>query len=268
MRDARLDNTERAFPIPPTPQYNNYWHLHGDFVISSDWHIPYHNSDMADKLVKIAKKFKVKNHIIAGDFSDQNIVRKMLYGQHVTGLEVREDLEQTFCIMAEAINTLLDWFDKIYLLTGNHDIYLLKVLQGNMKLDRFWKMIGVSPKEFNKRFFVSAHPFCAVNDTWHITHPATYSRIPMTVARSISTKYRKSVMSAHGHQFGLSTDISGRDICIDTGGLFDYTRMGYKWHSDTTHPQWVGGFVMLKNNKPYLFSELTTDWGFWKKVRV
>jgi UDP-2,3-diacylglucosamine pyrophosphatase LpxH len=231
--------------------------------------MPYHNAELADKLISVAKKFKIKKHIIVGDFSDQNLARQMLC-QNADGREkTRENLEQSFLLMAEGINTMLKWFDEIYLITGNHDLYLLKILQGNIKMERFYKMIGVPLDEFNKRFFITNHPFCAVNDTWHLTHPSTYSRIPMTVARSISTKYRKSVMSAHGHQFGLSTDISGRDICIDTGGLFDYKRMSYKWLSDTTHPQWVGGFWILHKNIPYGFSELTTDWEFWlKRIKI
>jgi len=252
------------FPTPGVEIYNDFWRLQGDYIISSDWHIPYYDNKLADHLIKIAKKFKIKKMIIAGDFTDQAAFRAILYNNSQIGIS-EEDLGYTFSITAEVINILLDTFDEIRILTGNHDIYLLKVLQGKLKLETFWKLIGVSKKEFNKRVFVSKYPFCSLNKTWHITHPKTYSRIPMNVSRAISTKYRMSVLSAHGHQMGLSTDISGKDICGDSGGMFDYKKIGYKWLSDTTHPQWINGFSIIRKNKIYLFSDAFTDWKFWEK---
>jgi hypothetical protein len=45
--------------------------------------------------------------------------------------------------------------------------------------------------------------------------------------------------------------------------MFDYKKVDYKWFSDTTHPQWNQGFIVLRENFPYLFSDSITDWGWW-----
>jgi len=258
-------NADKKLPIPNVPDYNDFWKLKGDWIISSDWHLPYYDHALADNLIKIAKKFKIKKHLIAGDFTDQAAFRHMLYAIPIIDDRLREDTEYTFGICAEIINKMLEWFDEIRLLTGNHDIYFFKVLQGKVKTEGFWRLVGVNKKDFNKKFFVSQYPFCSLNGKWHVTHPKTYSRIPTNVPRALSTKYRMSTISAHGHNFGLAPDISGQDICIDSGGMFDYKKIGYKWMTDTTHPQWVSGFVVVKNNKPYIFSDTITDWDYWLK---
>lgn len=262
VRTRAEEREKLKLPIFDTKKYNNFLRLVGDWCITSDWHIPYHDIVLVDKMLKVCVKMNITKLIILGDFLNNGKWREKLCKKKNIGSQLEPAEMEILEKSGEIIRVLQSYFSEIVIVSGNHDLYMLQLLDGELPLDSVYRLMGLSKEEL-KRIKITTHPFCELNNKWHITHPKTYSQTPCNVPRRLAQKYRHSVISAHGHHFGIVTDISGNDICIESGGMFDYTKFDYKWLTDTTHPQWCNGFWIIRQNKPYGFSDLTTDWSFW-----
>jgi len=265
---SSYQNSSKNLPQIDVKKYNTFLKLKGDYCVSADFHIPCHDSDMIAKMLGICKKMKITKIIIAGDFLNNSKWRAILKGKESARTDPCMDYNEILSISGDIIKALLAQFDEIVMLPGNHDDYLIRIMHNQIKQDKIYQMMGLSPKDLS-RIKISIHPFCELNNKWHITHPLTYNSVPCATPRKLAIKYRRSVISAHGHHFGMCPDISARDLCIEAVGMFDDTKIDYKWLTDSGHPQWTSGFLIIRGNKPYLFSDLTTDWDFWlNKIKL
>lgn len=242
-----------SFVAPDTTVYTDFFKLNGDFVITSDWHIPYYDADACNKMVAIAERMDVSKIIIAGDFFNQDA-----FSHYVNNNVV--DFGTEAATATEVLDKLCTAFDEIYITTGNHDIRILKLLTYRLQSREFWKMIST---EIGRQIKVSDYPYLRLNDKWHITHPQNFSVQPTSVARKMNHKYQMSVGVAHGHQMGVTYSPSGGDVLFDTGGMFDQDKIEYSRMCDTTHSEWQTGFSIIKNNYLYQFPKKHTDWDFW-----
>lgn len=235
--------------LPPTRTYNDYLRLSGDWVVSSDYHIPYTDVELIRLMITTAKKFKVRNLLVAGDFLDQAAFSTFFVQEE---LDFREELEGA----REIFKLLAGWFTNIKFLLGNHDIRLLKLLQFKLGAEDFFKMIS-------DKVQVSQYPYCKINNKWYITHPKNYSKIATRVAHWLNHREQCHVGVAHGHAMGVTYSPSGREVLFDTGGIFDQTRVEYKNLIDTTHANWISGFSLIYRDYLYQFPKAHTDWEFW-----
>lgn len=232
--------------------------VEGDSLVAGDLHIPYTDWDLLGKLIEIAKKFKIYELDLGGDILDQ-------YGfACAIGFPPGDPAETFDKEIKEAdkvFKILLTHFKQVNLIPGSHDKRILKVLKKQITLQNVYQMIT---NEIGKKVFLSETQYMIRNGIWRITHPKSYSRKTGAVAQVLAAKEQCNIISFHSHQVGLSFDISGKFYSIDAGGLFNDKYIAYIQEHDTTHPRWTGGFVMLKNNVPYLFTK-RTDWGFYLK---
>lgn len=244
------------FTAPNTRVYTDFLKLQGDFVITSDWHIPYYDADITNKMVSIAERMNVSKIIIAGDFFNQDAF------SHYVNNNVNSFGDEAACA-TEVLDKLCTAFDEIYITTGNHDIRILKLLTYKLQSREFWKMIS---SEIGRQIKVSDYPYLRLNEKWHITHPQNFSIQPTSVARKMNHKYQMSVGVAHGHQMGVTYSPSGTDVLFDTGGMFDQDKIEYSRMCDTTHSEWQTGFSIIKNDYLYQFPKNHTDWDFWQNA--
>jgi predicted phosphodiesterase len=233
--------------------YNDYWKLYGDFMLTSDWHLPYYDPDICEKMLAVSEKLGLNKLIIAGDFFNQDAF------SHYLNIDTC-DFGYEKNVASEILEILCQSFDEIYILTGNHDIRLLKLLAYKLKIEDVWKLVTT---ELGRQIKVTAYPYLRINDTWHITHPKNFSILPTSVARKMNHKYQMSIGVAHGHQMGITYSPSGTDVLFDTGGMFDQDKVEYSRMSDTTHCEWQTGFSVIRNNFLYQFPKKHTDWDFW-----
>jgi hypothetical protein len=240
-------------PPPNIKAYNDYWKLSGDFVLTSDWHVPYHDADICNKMIAMAHKFDLNRLIIAGDFFNQDAFSHYLSMDAI-------DFGEEKAIATDIMEKLCLSFDEIYILTGNHDIRLLKMLSFKLRIEDVWKMVTT---EIGRQIKISEYPYLKINDKWHITHPKNFSVMPTSVARRMNHKYQQSVGVAHGHQMGITYSPSGKEVLFDTGGMFDQEKIEYSRMNDTTHSEWQTGFNIIKNDYLYQFPKNHTDWDFW-----
>ena len=48
--------------------------IYGDCIVTSDWHVPYLDLSLAEKVLEVARKNKIKKIVIAGDFLNLDIL--------------------------------------------------------------------------------------------------------------------------------------------------------------------------------------------------
>lgn len=222
-------------------------------MIIADTHLPFMNVPFAEKMFFMRDVFGSNDLIIAGDFFDE-VMFSFFDIRDKTTWQKEKEFASVF------INQLLEVFDNIYILMGNHDLRILRLLKFKENFEGLIRSITQ-----DKRVKISDYPKAEINKDWEVYHPRSYSQISGQVAKKLAEKYGKNVIATHGHFTSYSFDRSGKYECIDIGGLVDYDKIEYVAHSITTHPRWINSFMILRDNKPYIFTE-KTDWDFWGKT--
>jgi hypothetical protein len=246
--------------------YNKELHLTEDWMLTGDWHCPLYDVDLLEKVIAIAKRFGVTQLVIAGDFGDLHAFSPFGDGG--------KDWKWEKGKLRTLIKALVANFSRVVWLMGNHDLRLWKQLKGMGTEDDIFELI-IQAEATNKVQY-STYPFAIINDSWMITHPASYSRLQTRNSFFLSSKYMPELMekgqspngrygfiSYHGHQGGTGFDPSSMIETVDGMGMFDPQRVKYKTMRVTTHAEWVPGFMMLRKNFLYRFPKHTTDWDFW-----
>ncbi len=151
-------------------------------------------------------------------------------------------------------------FDVIYWTLGNHDVRMLRALEFGIGLAELAKLVDGTGK-----MQCSYYRYAIINKTWRVSHPKSYSRRGGQVPSILADKFKCSVIGAHGHHWGIQPALNNEYVGIDTGGMFDPTRVDYIMLEDSTHPMWTPGFGIIRNNTYYMFTDnpRLTDWDFW-----
>ena len=257
---------ERLISNEEIETYNKEVHLSGDWMITGDWHIPYHDPDLVLKMLAIARKFNIKRGMCAGDLGDQNAFSKFI--------DKKDEWKYEKTKTRQTLHAILSWFDEWFLFMGNHGLRLWKRLSGVGSEEDIFELIKTA--EMQDKLKYSTYPRCIVNESWLVCHPASYSRIQTRNAYFLASKYLPpliekgqspngiyGIITFHGHQGGEGTDVSSCFQTVDGMGMMDPTKIKYKEMRLTTHPEWVPGFSMLRNNHLYRFPKHSTDWNFW-----
>jgi predicted phosphodiesterase len=229
-------------------------------AITADWHIPLYDPEYVNYFIETCRNAEVRTLIIGGDFFNFDALSQYQPKQEEAGLE--RELAEGQMVMA----TLLETFDRIVYVWGNHDARLHKALGFSIQFKEAMKLVfgslGTSALE-SIEFSNLDHCWVDQGDgrRWYVCHPASYSRIPLSTPRTLAAKYDAGVISAHAHHcaIGLATD--GDKVVVEAGGLFDRTKTAYLQRS-TTFPTWAQGFCILREGETlYLDSPKFTTSG-------
>jgi predicted phosphodiesterase len=224
-------------------------------TVISDTHLPYLDLDMFFRCLAVSKKFKAKDIIIAGDIINADAFSKFVNSTNRKNFREEKNLVSMF------FESLLKVFKNIYIVAGNHDLRLFKILLGEVDMPDYMKMFS---EHIGKRIKVSGnYKYCYLNDKYLIAHPKQYWQKAPSLPRELASKYQKHIITGHGHHSGICFDKSGNYFAIEIGGLIDKTKIEYNNIEITTHPTWNNSFVIIKNNFPYFFGEKFTDWNEW-----
>jgi hypothetical protein len=229
----------------------------GDYIVSCDYHAPYYSELWINRLLMIAKKFKIKKHIIIGDLFDMAFASyyRAKDGEHRPSL----DEERKQC---SPIFKVLDYFDKNILITGNHEARIGNLTDSKIEARHLFGHYGADVWE--KKFVYTTADKAFVGDKWLLVHPKSYSQISASVAVRMAEKHHRNILNAHGHFLAMRYDRSGEYLAVDLGGMFDVSKVGYINMTSTTHPRWNQGFGALRGENLHLFHE-KTDWDWWLK---
>jgi hypothetical protein len=215
-------------------------------AIAADWHIPLYDSWYANEFIQESRNRGIKDLILAGDFFNFDALSAYDPKQHEAGLE--NELVEATAVMG----VLMETFDRIYYLWGNHDARMHKALGFAIQFREAMRMVFGSLGEellYKIQFSNLDHMWVTQGDIpWYICHPQNYTRIPLSTARAIASKVNANVITAHSHHCAVGYAVNGEYIVAEAGGLFDRHKTAYLQRS-TTFPTWNQGYVFLESNQ-------------------
>lgn len=225
-----------------------------NYMVSCDYHSPYHSEIWVNRMIAIADVFKIKKLIIIGDLFDFNFA-KTWYSDESSTLD--DEIEY-----ASPLLQALGFFYEIYMVQGNHETRIGRDTKGKIQARHLFRLFG--PDVWDKKFKYSPYDKIRIEDKWLFVHPKSYSQISSSVAKKLAEKFHMNIINTHGHFVGTAYDRSGKYLAIDLGGMFQINKVEYINVQTTTHPRWKNGFGMIRNNKFWHFTD-ATDWEFWNK---
>lgn len=232
------------------PRYNTPPRIDESCLVIGDSQVPFQDADFIDKCKAVALSFGVKEMVWVGDMIDLHAISIFL-------AQKKEPLADELLEDEIGLTSIAAGFDKVLWLCGNHDERLSRVLQAWIPMERIAKMLGLG-----SNIEASDYYHCFIGDRWMATHPKNSSIIPGRVPSTLALKYRRNVISFHGHLVGA---VQMNDLwAIDAGVTCDPTRLEYSMVRQSTRPKVQRGAVlMLKDDDdeyhPRLLNDLT-DW--------
>lgn len=246
--------TENPFglPLPGGPDFQELEEtLDGDWTITSDWHLPFYDIELATKMLQWSDFMSVPNLLIAGDLLNFGYLSRFEEFYEARDQELATDLEMA----KQLFRALLRRCKRMVILWGNHDRRMQRALRNKISMRKLFDLFV--PDELKDRVRVTNLPYLAIKSPsgdWLVTHPEAYSKLPLNVPQDLCNQFGCHVISAHGHHFAVGVAKDGKHVLAETGGLFDPRRIDYKYlGGHTKHPQWAGGFLILREGRlfPY-----------------
>ena len=228
-----------------------------DWMVTSDWHVPFTDWGLFEKMVMIAEKHlrRPRRLVCAGDLFNMDAFSNF---QHVT-LPANWSEERSSA--KELLSYCLGVFDEIYLLTGNHDARLMKWSQGQLESDDIFGMVLTNTKVLSSRFAYMTAQTC--NGLWRFTHPEGYRQGRTVLAQTLADDLQMNVISGHEHHTGVTASKTGRYVACNIGGLYKPEHLDYVMRADRIRPHMTPGFAMLRDGYVDVFGDPLTRWEAW-----
>lgn len=240
----------------------------GDAMVTCDYHIPLHDPSLINTMINCARKNEIKHLIIGGDYWNLDSVSSYLPHQPEAALDVERKDGNTI------MKTLLETFETVDFIWGNHDFRLSKKLGFKKSFEECmrWMFSPLSEEEYS-RIRVSELDHMdfypepdGLGKKYRICHPANFSSVPLTVGRKLAVKYGCSIITAHSHHCAIGAAPNGVDLVLEGGGFFAKDRTEYIQRT-TSHHEWVQGFTMFKDGLPTVISPtIGNDVNYRKEV--
>lgn len=218
----------------------------GDAMVIADLHIPLHDPDFLNCMIECAKRNKIKQLIIAGDYWNMDSFSSYLPHQEEAEWQIeRYDGNYIMKVFAQI-------FDEIWFIWGNHDFRLTKAtgFKESFTACMKWALNGLTEQEYAKINFSDLdymyyYPTGQGGLKFRVCHPQNFSKVPLTVPRELAVKYSCSIISAHSHHCSKGVASNGKDVIMEAGGFFAKDRTEYIQRTNTSH-EWVQAFAMFK----------------------
>lgn len=220
--------------------------LEKEYAITADWHIPLYDPEYVNTFIEDSRDRGIRELIVGGDYFNFDALSQY---EKQDGAGLENELNEAQAVM----KVLLESFDNIYYIWGNHDARLHKALGFTIAFKEAMKLVfGALGVDALKKITFTNLDHCWIGDEgedrWYICHPRSYTRIPLTTARVLSTKYKANCITAHSHHCAVGYAIDGTSVVAEIGGLFDRNKTGYLQRS-TTNPTWAQGYAFLSGGK-------------------
>lgn len=223
-----------------------------DFMATGDWHLPILRRDFFEKFLETRRHFGITTLVITGDFVDFDAFSK--FGQRYNGMF---NIDDELLAAKELITALFSEFKKIYWIAGNHENRFMRFTGNNLSFQTLVKSVY----EVSENFQVSEFKMMRLGD-WALVHPKNYSIIKNRIPTMFEVKYRTHTVTFHEHMNSVTKNINGDNYTISVGMMADPKKIAYIHDNETKNPNMENGFLVVRNNFPYLFYD-TMDWDFW-----
>lgn len=224
-------------------KYDDYQRVNSNScIILNDPHIPYHSIKLIKEMIKVSTRLDIDTLIIGGDFLDF----KGLYHKEVQ--QTRIDWIDEIKEAVKVINYIIDYYKKIYIISGNHDHRLNRFLGASDKAERLMSLLFNHPK-----IKYSKYQYCILNNTWDIIHEGN-TKVKLSKLERLINVNRRSAIVGHSHRWAMGIADSGIEVICEGLHATDPLLHEYAQIKRGDYSKWISGFWIMKNNKiiPYV----------------
>lgn len=213
-------------------------------LIITDTHAPYQNKQLLMSAFRIAKERGVKTLIHAGDLIDGGAYNTQAKNEVVPPI-------QTEILHARSIlYTATSYFDKVYILPGNHDAYYFK--KEKITFEEFIYDVILNGLHQDS-VFTTDHDYIYYDNFAIIGHLTNgYDMVAGKIAAALALKYRRHALVGHDHLFGAIQAENGK-YGVSIGAMFVPGSFAYKAKSYNTFPHSQLGFAILMDRRIHHF---------------
>lgn len=256
-----VTETQMRIAESPFPRYDSPLVMEGDALVLPDVEIPYADHEFLNNCIELARKWKIDQCILAGDF---------LHFDSLTHWEpcwtndsedgIHLNLSQELEMARRDTKVLSQAFKKIDFVLGNHSGRLLRALSSPIFPSEILRLI-----EAGNRWRIAPYYYSILisnGEKYQIEHPNSATKVsPIKLA----SKYQCHILQAHSHKWGIDRDISGRFWAISMGCVVDEMRLPYAAQRHNTGEAHVLGAVIVKDGYPYVLSD-KTPWSRYMRL--
>lgn len=238
---------------PVIPRWDNPPQVDGDALILSDMQCPFQDDEFIGQCVRLARKWQIKNLILAGDTYD---LQSLNHFDQSAQMPVADELRT----VERTLTALRKGFTRVLMLTGNHEERLARSVGGKFSLrDVLSHFLEAENIEFSDYFH------CYIGNDWCVSHQKNASAIHGRTPYFITAREQRHMICTHNHLAGMAFDISGRLQGIDSGMCADPAKLQYAMIRHNTRPKMNQGAVIIRKGYAWWLHPTRTDWAaLWK----
>lgn len=214
-------------------------------AVASDFHSPYIDKELVQKLTDDAVYYGIDKLLIPGDLIDG---LRTTHKRKTAGVS----LGRQYAYTRELISYLFQFFETIVYTQGNHDDWMTFETNGEItSADAYYWLGG---EAYGDRFVVSEYDRSTVysgGQKWVVPHQRNFASNPLTVANKLAHKFQANIITPHIHQTGKGIDQYGRYVLMAIGGMFDPTMMEYLNLKTTTGIVPTPGYGLILDGKGF-----------------
>ena len=239
-----------GFPESPTHNFDEHIQITcPSAIVIGDCEIPDHDPEIFAMAAEMAHRLNIRTLIINGDFIEADAFSKWPKISS-TGQKFPVEID----LARQTVKEFLKYFNVIYTTAGNHERRLAAETRGAVWLNMLM--------EDQAELIMSEYSHMTMDTPagmWLICHPGNYSRIPLNTARELASVKLCHILTAHNHHLSSAHDKSGRYYVVDGGCCRNPAKTGYKKMNTNTYPEWIPGFVVIKDGIPIIINKKSFD---------
>lgn len=213
----------------------------GDTLVLGDPHCPFHDAEWVNRVSALALRYHVRQVALIGDLIDWTAFSR--YGRR-SGVEAEDEIRAA----KQFVTTLAANFERVYYLPGNHEDRLPHATNNALTLERIAQWWVTRPNVLTTRKkWMLLH---SGGETFRLTHPKNYSRMPGANAIRLCSKYLCHIIASHDHQVAVTRDVSNTFWGVDTGMCAAPRLLDYIEEESSNNPQMVQGACLVMGSVP------------------
>lgn len=220
-------------------------------VVLNDVHVPFHNKNGVEAVLKFCRDQQPDAIVINGDFLDCYSISSFaqapgmpkLQEEVDQGLEILEKMRR-YCPLAEITYTEGNHEERLKrLVKERHGLYGLRAMELGALLD--FDRLGISYLDYGK---IKWFGDLAIYHGQYVSGNAAYS-----AKRELENGGFRYCITGHVHRMGLyhRKGYTGNRIALENGGLFDINQCDYM-----KNPNWMNGFCIVYQDESRDFTQI------------